>query len=149
MEQLQFHKQKKFALIGAGLALVALMLPWISVGMFGMSNSINGFRNWGLLSLSGLIAVAALSIMGDKTQDYSPEYKKYVRWAFIAIAAGALLFWIRKNAAVGDAFGIVDVKTGIGLWLCLVAGLAGAAFMYGVIKIKDSFSEIKKTEGEI
>ena len=136
MEQLQFHKQKLYALIGAGLALVALILPWISVGMFGMSNSINGLRSWGLISLAGIIVIVALSIMGDKTQDYSTDYKKYVSWAFIAIAAGALLFWIRKNAAVGDALGIMDVKTGIGLWLCLLAGLAGVALMYGFIKLK-------------
>ncbi len=147
MEQLQFHKQKLYVLIAAGLALVALMLPWISVGMFGMSNSINGFRGWGLLCLAGIIVIAALSIMGDKTQDYSPDYKKYVGWAFTAIVAGAFLFWIRKNSAVGDAIGILDVKTGIGLWLCLLAALAGLGLMYGFIKIKTKETEITKPPG--
>ena len=58
--------------------------------------------------------------------------------AFAAIAVGALLFMLRKNSVAGggELFGDI-VKTGIGLWICLVAGLAGVALLYGFIKIEN------------
>ena len=138
MEQMNFHKQKLYSLIAAGVALIALLLPWVSVSFFAASQSWNGLRGWGLLSLVGIGGVVALSFMGNKSEDYTAEYKKYVMIAFGAVAAGALLFFLRKSSVVG---GIDDlVKTGIGLWICLVAGLAGLAFNYGLIKIENKAS---------
>ena len=73
--------------------------------------------------------------MGDKTLEYTAEFKKYAMIAFGAIALGALLFWLRKNSVGGGIFGGF-VKTGIGLWICFIAGLAGLAILYGLIKIE-------------
>jgi hypothetical protein len=142
MEQMNFHKQKLYSLIAAGVALVALLLPWISISFLGTSQSWNGLRNWGILALIGVAGVIALSFMGKKEEDYTPEYKKYSMICFGAVAAGALLFFLRKNSVAGG-FGNL-VKTGIGLWLCLVAGLAGLALSYGLIKI-ESKSEATTT----
>lgn len=142
MEQMNFHKQKLYSLIVAGVALVALLLPWVSIDFLGASQSWNGLRGWGLLSLVGIGGVAALSFMGNKTEDYTVEYKKYVLIAFGAIAAGALLFFLRKSSVAGGFDNLV--KTGIGLWLCLIAGLAGLALSYGLIKI-ESRSETTTT----
>jgi hypothetical protein len=134
MEQMNFHKQKLYSLIAAGAALVALLLPWISIDFLGASQSWNGLRKWGILSLVGVAGVVALSFTGNKSEDYSAEYKKYVMICFGAVAAGALLFLLRKNSFTG---GIGDLtKTGFGLWLCLLAGLAGLALNYGLIKIE-------------
>jgi hypothetical protein len=135
MEQMNFHKQKLYALIAAGIAFVALLLPWISVYQI---QSFNGIRGWGILSLLGVIAVVGLTLMEkDKTALYTAENKKYAMIAFGAIALGALLFFLRKNAVVGGAMFNDLVKTGIGLWICLAAGLAGVALLYGLIKIED------------
>jgi hypothetical protein len=156
MEQTAFHKQKLYALIAAGIALVALLLPWLSIsagfgeGMRGFGgggikgSSGNGLRSWGLLSLAGIIGVAALTFMGNRALDYTAEYRKYLMIAFGAIALGALLFWIRKDSYVGlgrlGGFGdILDIKvgTGIGLWLCLAAGLGGLALAFGLIRVEN------------
>jgi hypothetical protein len=134
MEQMNFHKRKLYSLIAAGVALVSLLLPWISISFLGASQSWNGLRNWGILSLVGIGGVVALSFVDNKTEDYTPEYKKYVMICFGAIAAGALLFFLRKNSVVGGFDNLVNA--GIGLWLCLVAGLAGLALNYGLIKIE-------------
>jgi hypothetical protein len=142
MEQMNFHKQKLYSLIAAGIALVALLLPWVSISFLGASQSWNGLRGWGLLSLVGVVGVGALSFMGNKAEDYTAEYKKYMMIAFGAIVGGAVLFFIRKNSVVGGIDNLV--KTGIGLWLCLVAGLAGLALNYGLIKI-ESKSETTTT----
>ena len=135
MDQLNFHKQKLYALIIAGIALVALLLPWLSVSFLGASRSWNGIRGWGILSLLGVLAVVFLSFTGNKPDDYSAEYRKYIMFAFGAIALGAFLFWLRKTSVSG---GMPDelLKTGIGLWICLVDGLAGLGLMNGLIKIE-------------
>ena len=132
---MNFHKQKLYALIIAGIALIALLLPWLSVNLLGASRSWNGIRGWGILSLLGVLAVAFLSLTGNRQDDYSAEYRKYVMFAFGAIALGAFLFWLRKTSVSG---GMPDelLKTGIGLWICLVAGLAGLGLMNGLIKIE-------------
>jgi hypothetical protein len=134
MDQLNFHKQKLYALIAAGIAFVALLLPWLNV--FGLS-TVNGLRGWGILSLLGVIGVVALTFMEkNRSTEYGPENKKYAMIAFGAIALGALLFFLRKNTLGGGMFNY-SVKTGIGLWICLAAGLAGLALLYGLIKIEN------------
>jgi hypothetical protein len=135
MEQMNFHKQKLYSLIAAGVALVSLLLPWISISFLGSSQSWNGLRNWGILSLIGVAGIVALSLIGKKEEDYTPEYKKYIMICFGAVAAGALLFFLRKNSVAGGFDNLV--KTGIGLWLCLIAGLAGLVLSYGLIKIEN------------
>src|SRR5687768_12786903 len=132
MDQLNFHKQKLYALIAAGVALVALLLPWINV--FGLQ-TVNGLRGWGILSLFGVIVVGILTMLENKSSEYSAEYKKYTMIAFGAIALGALLFFLRKNSVVGGGIFNDAVKTGIGLWICLIAGLAGVALLYRLVKI--------------
>ena len=51
MENLGFHKSKLYSLILAGVGLISMLLPWISLGGFG---SKNGFGGWGLLVLVGV-----------------------------------------------------------------------------------------------
>lgn len=133
MEQMNFHKQKLYSLIVAGITLVSLMLPWISINFLGATQSWNGFRGWGWLSVAGVAGVVILSFIGNKTEDYTAEYKRYVMIAFAAIAFGAILFMIRKNSVGGGIYSEV-LKTGFGLWICLIAGLAGLALNYGLIK---------------
>lgn len=144
MEQMNFHKQKLYSLIVAGVALVAMLLPWLKIDVFIASKSLNGFNGWGWVSFLGILAVGALSFMGKKEEDYSSEYKNYVMIAFGAIALGALLVFIRKNSIEGGVYKDI-IKTGIGLWLCLVAGLAGLAFNYGLIKLENKTTHTANT----
>jgi hypothetical protein len=145
MEQMNLHKHKLYSLIAAGIALVALLLPWVSISFLGVSQSWNGLRGWGLLSLVGVLAVGALSFMGNKPDNYTSEYKKYVMIAFGAVAVGAVLFFLRKSSVAGGYNNLV--KTGIGLWICLIAGLAGLAFNYGLIKIETKPDASSKPTG--
>lgn len=136
MENLNFHKQKLYSLIVAGVALVSLILPWISISFGGFGSSANGFRSWGLLSFLGVIGVAVACFIGDKTKEFDDMYKKVAMGSFGAIAAGALLFFLRLSS-IGGGLGSA-VKSGIGLWICLVAGGAGLAWVLGLIKLPDS-----------
>jgi hypothetical protein len=73
--------------------------------------------------------------MGDKTKEFDANTKKIAMAGFGAIALGALLFFLRINS-IGGGYG--SVSTGLGLWLCLAAGLAGLAWVFGLIKIADN-----------
>jgi len=129
-------KQKLYSLIVAGVALLSIFLPWITIklGILG-GNSANGLRGWGVLSLLSVGVVAAACFMGDKTKEFDANTKKIALGGFGGIALGALLFFIRKSSYGGGMLNDA-VGTGFGLWLCLLAGIAGLAWVYGLIKLK-------------
>ena len=135
MEQLNFHKQKLYSLIVAGIAFISMLLPWLTTRGFG--GSLNGFRGLGILSLLGVVAVVAITFMGDKSKEYDANSKKIAMGGFGAIAAGALIFLLTKNSSYGSIFGSI-FKPGLGLWLCLLAGLAGIGWLLGLIKLPDN-----------
>jgi hypothetical protein len=124
------HKQRLYSLIIAGVAFITLLLPWVT---FGLGLSFNGFRGWGILSLLGIAGVVVSVFMGDKTIAYDDSMKKIAMGSFGAIALGALIFLITKNSAYGPFSG-----AGLGLWACLVVGLAGLAFLFGLVKIPEN-----------
>jgi hypothetical protein len=136
MEQMNFHKQKLYALIGGAIAFISLLLPWLTVS--GLGGTINGFRGWGILTLLGAAGVIIITIMGDKSKPSDDNSKKIAMAGFGAIAAGALIFLLTKNSSYGGGmFGSI-FKPGFGLWLALLAGVAGLALLMGFIKIPEN-----------
>ena len=137
MENLNLHKQKLYSLIIAGVALISLFLNWITISFGGYSGGgSNGLKSWGLLSLIGVGTVIAACFMADKTKEFDANTKKIAMGGFGAIALGALLFFLRLNSLGGGISSAV--KSGLGLWLCLAAGLAGLAWVFGLVKIPDN-----------
>ena len=135
MEQMNFHKQKLYALIIALVAFISMLLPWLTAPFGG---SLNGFRGLGILSLLGIIGVTLISFMGDKSKEYDANSKKIVMGGFGAIALGALIFLLTKNSSYGGGiFGDI-LKPGIGIWLCIIAGLVGLGLSSGIVKIPDN-----------
>jgi hypothetical protein len=86
------HKSKMYSLILAGLALVSLLLPWITVSArgFGVGYSHNGFGGWGYLALLGVAAAIASCFMGDKTKAYDDMSKKSHLEALALLPVGQL-----------------------------------------------------------
>lgn len=143
MENLNLHKQKLYALIIAGVALIALFLPWASVsirGYGGGGGSTNGLKGWGLLALAGVAAVAVASLMEDKTKEYMGNMKMVAMGGFgLMILAGVITF-IRLSSAKGkggelDFGGMVKVSAGLGLFLCIIAGVLGLLWVMGIVKM--------------
>lgn len=128
MEQVSLHKQKLYSLIIAGIAFIALILPWVTFGFVGASA--NGFRGWGLLSLAGVAGVAIACLAGNKTIPFDETFKKIALGSFAAIALGAIIFFIRISS-------VGLFSTGFGLWLCLIAGILGILWVSGMIKLPD------------
>ena len=73
MEQMNFHKQKLYALIAAGAGFISLLFSWRSLPFFG--SVANGFNGVGIISLLGVIGVGVASLMGDKTKEYDQNSK--------------------------------------------------------------------------
>jgi hypothetical protein len=132
------HKQKMYCLIGAGIALIAIFLPWM-VAKGGYGYNVNGLKSWGLISLLGVIGVIAACFMSDKSKPFEGQTRQIALGSFGAIALGALLFLLRilTAGAVSRYF-----SPGLGLFLALIVGVVGLLFLMGKVKIPDSKPKI-------
>jgi hypothetical protein len=143
MENLGFHKSKLYSLILAGVGLISLLLPWVSVSAGGFGGaSKNGFGGWGLLVLLGIGSVAASCFMGDKSKSYDDMGKKLALGGFGAMAGGAAIYLIRIFTMGGGKYGgLVKVSPGLGLFLGLAAGAIGLLLLLGMIKVPKSIDD--------
>jgi hypothetical protein len=142
MENLGFHKSKLYSLILAGVALIALILPWVSVSAGGFGGgSENGFKSWGLVSLLGIGLVAASCFMGNKAVAFDEMGKKLALGGFGAIAGGAVIYLIRVLTMGGKYGGMIKVSPGIGLFLGLAAGVIGLLLLLGIVKVPKSIDD--------
>ena len=133
---MNLHPQKLYALVGGGLGLLGMILPWVSVsspfGGMGGGGGGNGFGGWGILSLIGVVGVAITSLMNDKSKPYDSNFKMGAIGSFAAIALGAFIVFMQLN---GQGNGLLSVKPGIGIWITILAGVLGALFVAGIIKV--------------
>lgn len=129
---INLHQQKLFSLIFAAVAFVGMILPWsvIDFGGFMSKQTSNGFSGWGLLSLFGIAGAVVASLFGDKTKEFDQNFKYVAIGSFVAIILGAFIpfMQIMNNSGFG-------LKTGFGIWLCLIAGILGLLWVTGIIKM--------------
>jgi len=124
--------QRKLMLIAGALGVISVFLPWISVSMMGMSNSLSGFRGTGIVVFLTFAAAIIVALTGDQSKTLDSKM-----W-LAAIAAGviALLFTIISFGTIsnefGEGFGIVDAGYGIGIYLALISalGITAVAWLY-------------------
>ncbi|MFN8291069.1 MAG: hypothetical protein U0U70_12500 [Chitinophagaceae bacterium] len=128
------HEKKLYSLFGGAAALLGLILPWatVSYGGFGGGASQNGFAGFGFLSLLGIVGVVVSSLMGDKLKDYDKNMKLVAICSFAAIALGAFIGMMQISSG-NRGFG--GVKTGIGIFLTILAGGAGILWVTDIIKL--------------
>jgi hypothetical protein len=143
MENLGFHKSKLYSLVLAGVALIAMILPWFTVSAGGFGGiSKNGFGSWGLLALIGIGLVAASCFMGDKSKGFDDMGKKLALGGFGAIAGGAVIYLIRILSVGGGSYGgMVKASPGFGLFIALAAGAIGLLLLLGIIKVPKSIDD--------
>jgi hypothetical protein len=79
MEQLNFCKQKLYALIAAGVGFIAMFLPWWSFSFGGLGGlggySVNGMHELGILAFLGFVGAGVLCFLGDKTKPFEGQFK--------------------------------------------------------------------------
>lgn len=136
-------KQRKFILLAAVVGIISIFLPWLTVSVFGVTNSTNGFRSYGIVVFLAFLGAAGISLMGEQSTTLDQS-----KWLLV-LAAGAiafiftLLFYTNINSALGM------VGTGFGLWIAILAsaGVIGAAWMYKnpADNLKSGFDSLKKS----
>lgn len=148
------NKQRKFILIAAAAGVISVFLPWatVSMGLMGesMSQSTNGFHSYGIPAFLGFLAAAAVVLIGDQTKTLDKTM-----W-IVSLIAGAIsvlfivlyLGNISSAFGAGGGFGIVDVGYGFGIWIALAASIAIIAFAW-LFKnpsddLKSAFDSLKK-----
>jgi hypothetical protein len=124
MENLNLHKQKLFAVVVAAVGLIAMFLPWwkISFGGYGGLGgySINGMHELGLLAFIGFVAAGVVTfVMGDKTKPYDGQVKMIAAASFGVAALICIIQFARQSKF-----------TSFGLYLAIIAGIAGAVIVY-------------------
>ncbi len=124
MEQMNLHKQKLYAVIIAAVGLISVFLPWWKIsygfGGFGGGYSINGLRDLGIISFLGFIGAGVVTfVMGDKSKAFDGQIKMIVAACFGAAALFALIQFLRQTRF-----------TSFGLYLAILAGIAGVVVVY-------------------
>jgi peptidoglycan/LPS O-acetylase OafA/YrhL len=122
MEQMNLHKQKMYALIVAAVGLISMFLPWwkISIGYGFGGYSVNGMHELGILAFLGFIGAGVVTlVMGDKTKPYDGQVKMIAAACFGVAGAVALIQFLRQSS-----------YTSFGLYLAILAGVAGAVLVY-------------------
>jgi peptidoglycan/LPS O-acetylase OafA/YrhL len=112
-------KQRKMILIAAAVGVIAMFLPWWSVGIFG---SVNGLHGEGILIFLCFLAAGALAAMGDQTKNLDRT-----NWMLTLIAGGvASLILVIRFLSWLEILGAIS----IGFYLALAASFAIVVFAY-------------------
>ena len=129
---IQLHQQRLYSLIFAGVALIAMMLPWsvFNFGGFIAKQTSNGFSGWGILSFFGIAGAVVASLLGDKTKELDQTFKYVAIGSFVAVILGAFIRFM--DIVNSGGFG---VRSGLGIWLCIIAGIVGLLWVTGVLKM--------------
>jgi hypothetical protein len=123
MEQLNFCKQKLYALIAAGVGFIAMFLPWWSFSFGGLGGlggySVNGMHDLGILAFLGFAGAGVLCFLGDKTKPFEGQFKLIAAACFAGAALISLIQFLRQTSF-----------TSFGIYLAILAGIAGAVIVY-------------------
>ena len=137
------NKQRKFVLISAGVGIISMFLPWVSVSMLGYSQSVNGMHDKGILVFLCFAVCALVAYMGDQTKNL----EKNIWFITLAAAAIALLImlWFYSQLS-GSMMGVSFL--GFGFYIAGLAsiGVLLSAWLFRAQSdnLKDSFNSIKK-----
>jgi len=60
--------QRKLILIAAVAGVISIFLPWITISIMGMEESVNGFRGVGFVVFLAFALAALISLLCDQSQ---------------------------------------------------------------------------------
>ncbi|MBC7874019.1 MAG: hypothetical protein H7Y01_08485 [Ferruginibacter sp.] len=119
-----------------------MLFPWLTETVFGYGwkevTNINGYRNWGFLTLAGSFGVAIAMMMGDKLKVPDQNTRMLAIASFSAIIIGVVVTLLTEGGTKQYTNTLVDRKTAFGIWFPLVTGAAGILVVTGIIKIPEN-----------
>ena len=135
-------KQRKFLLISSAVGFVSMFLPWVSVSMFGYTQSANGMHKEGVVVFLCFIVTGIIAYIDDQKKNLDKTM-----WT-VTLLAGviALLFviWYYSeitSSIMGSAF------VGFGLYIAAIAaiGIILSAYLLRspTDNLKEGFDSLK------
>ena len=114
--------------IGTGIAAIVIIvgsvLPWATVSLGDLSESVGGMDGDGAITLVLGLLLGAFAVYA-----YLRGAPRGLAWAAAVVAAIVAVVAIIDIADVsslsGDLGDLADVSVGFGLWLVLIGGIAG------------------------
>ena len=125
---------KILGIVGNALVAVGCFLPFVSVSVFGISQSASYIQGDGAFVLI-LSIIALVMIFADKLVDKVPflEKVKNPKLTLIPTALSAILVIIavvNSTSAGGLGGGLVNVSFGFGFWMIVVGLVASAVYPF-------------------
>ncbi|HEU5052715.1 MAG TPA: hypothetical protein VFT78_06360 [Hanamia sp.] len=124
------NRQRKFILIIAAIGIISVFLPWISISIFGSTESRNGFHGLGILVFILFLSEAIITRIGNLAQPLEKNH-----WFLVILYGGiGLLSVVIKitsfsNTTNGDLV-LPYARLGAGIWLCLASSAAIILFAW-------------------
>ena len=120
------NKQRKFLLISSVVGFISMFLPWVSISMFGYTQSANGMHREGVVVFLCFVATGIIAYVDDQRKNLNETM-----WTATLLAGTiALLFtlWYYSEISyslMGSAF------VGFGLYIAAIAsiGILLSAFL--------------------
>ena len=137
------NKQRKFVLIAAVIGIISMFLPWISVSLFGYSQSQNGMHGIGVLVFFCFAASLTFSYIGDRSKNLDKSIWVIVLAAGSIALLGAIIFYFNASDSI-----LGNSLVGYGLYIGGLAaiGILASAYIYRspTDNIKDGINRIKQ-----
>jgi hypothetical protein len=143
------NRQRKFMLIAAAMGIISVFLPWVTISVFGISKSINGFHGWGILVFLAFAVASVITLIGNQTLALEKSF-----W-FMAMACGAIALLsviiaiASSTASLDGGMVFVDKGIGAGIWMAIAtaAAIMLFAWMYKspADNLKSGFEGLKKS----
>lgn len=136
-------KQRKFVLLSATVGFISMFLPWVSISMFGYSQSVNGMHDKGILVFLCFVATGVMAYLGDQTKNLD-----ITMWTVTLLAGAiALLFTVWFYLQATDAL-MGTSLVGFGVYIAALAaiGILASAYIFrtSTDNLKDGFNEVTK-----
>lgn len=135
-------KQRKFLLISSAVGFISMFLPWVSISMFGYTQSANGMHKEGVVVFICFVVTGIIAYIDDQKKNLDKTM-----WTVTLLAgAVALLFiiWYYSeitNSIMGSAF------VGFGIYLAAIAaiGILVSAYFFRSSgdNLKEGFESLK------
>ncbi len=138
-------KQRKFILIASVLGIISVFLPWVTISVFGMSHSVNGFQGWGVAVFILFIVSLFVSLMGNQTEPLEGTNRLAAVVCGIVIMLCTLIGIKGAKTNLDGGLGLVDANVGMGFILSLICGFA--LVLFSIIFKKSNDSLKKSIEG--
>ncbi len=137
------NKQRKFVLIFAAAGVISMFLPWISVSLFGYSQTQNGMHDVGVLTFLCFVVIAVIAYLGDQSKNFDKTMWPVVLIAGLVALLSIIWFYSKATDSIMGSSLI-----GFGLYIAAIAaiGVLASAYMFrsATDTLKDSFTNLKK-----